>query len=282
MPTMYDELNLDVLFSMFKGEWGTRKSTSAVSFPGPQYWFSYDKKMRSLILPMKNFGIKMNSITYDDYTDWSKADKKLRELKVDCPYKTIVVDSITSLGDSIMDQTKRFKAGGTRKSGAAAGKSVGGIEVNELEDYNAESSAIGDMISMLKDIHGFHKVNVILIAHVIQVEYRSVAGETHFSRSIVTAAKKMAAKIPAYCDEVYHFNIDRGMEAGGEGSYALLTTHTGDDYARTGLPLPKKIVFGNQPLYDRYIAPAILNLKESKGMDEPPPTPKQTENKDGW
>ncbi len=280
MPTMYDELNLDCLFSLFKGEWGTRKSSEAVSFPGPQYWFSYDKKMRSLILPMKNFGVKMSDISYDDYDDWNKADQKLRGLKTNCPYKTIVMDSITSLGDSIMGQTKRGKQGTTRASGAKAGMQIAGIQVNELEDYNAESSAIADMISMLKDIHTYHKVNVILIAHVIQVEYRSVAGETHFSRSIVTAAKKMAAKIPAYCEEVYHFNIDRGMEAGGEGSYALLTTHTGDDYARTSLPLPKKIVFGNEPLYSKYIVPAITSLKETKVVNEQPPTNKPTE--DGW
>lgn len=264
MPTMTDEMNTDVLFSMFKGEWGTRKSTSALSYPGPQYWFSHDKKMRSMILPMKHFGISPADVAYDDYNDWGKTEKKLKELQTTCPYKTIIVDSITSLGDSIMGQAKKAKVGVTRKSGASGGMSVAGIQVNELEDYNAESSAIADMISMLKDIHTYHKVNVILIAHVIQVEYRSVSGETHFSRSIVTAAKKVAAKIPAYCDEVYHFNIDRGFEAGGEGSYALLTEHTGDDYARTGLPLPKKIVFGNDPLYSKYIVPAIQKLKTSE------------------
>lgn len=260
MPTLSDEMNSE-LFSLFKGEPGVRKSTCALSYPTPQFWFSWDKKMRSLLLPMKNFGVSPSDISYEDYNDWNAAEKKLKQLQVNCPYKTVIVDSITSLGDSIMGQTKKMKQGGTRKSGATAGKMVGGIEVNELEDYNAESSAILDLVSILKDIHQFHKVHVILIAHVIQVEYKSVTGETHFSRSIVTAAKKVAAKIPAYCEEVYHFNIDKGFVEGQGGSYALLTEHTGDDFARTSLPLPKKIIFGNDPLYSQYIVPAINKLK---------------------
>ena len=264
MPTMNDEYNIEALFSLFKGEPGTRKSTCALSYPTPQYWFSWDKKMRSMLLPMKHFGINPSDVTYDDYMDWTKAEIKLKQLQIDCRYKTIVVDSITSCGDSIMNQAKRLKGGVTRKSGASAGKSVAGIEVNELEDFNAEASAILDLISMLKDIHQYHKVHVILIAHVIQVEYKSAEGQTHFSRSIVTAAKKVAAKIPAYCEEVYHFNIDKGFDVSAGGSYALLTEHTGDDFARTGLPLDKKIVFNNDPLYGKYVLPAMNTLKEQK------------------
>ena len=279
MPNLNDEYNNDTLFVLEKGEPGTRKSTAALSFPTPQYWFSYDKKMRSLLLPMRAWGINPADVNYDDYVDWTKGEAKLKQLQVNCPYKTIIVDSITSVGDSIMGQAKRLKSGTTRRSGASAGKQIAGIEVNELEDFNAESSAILDMISMLKDIHQFHKVHVILIAHVIQVEYKSVTGETHFSRSIVTAAKKVAAKIPAYCEEVYHFNIDKGFVEGAGGSYALLTEHTGDDFARTSLPLDKKIVFNNDPLYSKYILPAMNKIKQ----DKPTTTTEQTvEVKTGW
>lgn len=80
------------------------------------------------------------------------------------------------------------------------------------------------------------------------------------SRTIVTAGKRVAPKIPAYCNEVYHFNIKKGFtdEAGGE--YSILTTHTGDDFARTELPLRTEIVFGDEPLYDKWILPAITEL----------------------
>jgi hypothetical protein len=283
MPTLVDEYNIDALFSLFKGEPGTRKSTCALSYPTPQFWFSWDKKMKSLLLPMKNFGINPRDVSYEDYSDWTKAEVKMKQIQVNCPYKTIIADSITSCGDSIMDQAKKLKSGSTRRSGAAAGKVVAGISVNELEDFNAEASAILDMISMLKDIHQYHKVHVILIAHVIQAEYKTVTGETHFSRSIVTAAKKVAAKVPAYCEEVYHFNISKGgFESDTGGSYALLTEHTGDDFARTSLPLEKKIVFGSDPLYSKYIQPAMIKLKADKPEEPKPQTEQQQTQSKTW
>ena len=79
-------------------------------------------------------------------------------------------------------------------------------------------------------------------------------------RQIVTAGKNVAAKLPAYCGEVYHFNIDSGMQEGAGGDYTLLTEHTGDDFARSALGLHNKIVFGDKPLYETYIKPAITKV----------------------
>lgn len=263
MPTM-DSVGFDALYVMMKGEPGTRKSTQALSFPGPQYWFSWDRKMNGIYLPMKKWGIDPKTVHFDDYDDWNKPKKKLEQLQTDCPYKTIVLDSITSMADMTLRQTTRMKYGMTRQSGAAAGKLVAGIAVNEIEDYNAESAAIQELIALTKDIHSYHKVNIILIAHVVQAEYRNTTNNTtHISRQIVTAGKKVSAKIPAYCGEVYHFNIDAGMVVGGQGKYTCLTEHTGDDFARSALGLPTKIEFGDKPLYDTWIKPAILGMKET-------------------
>jgi hypothetical protein len=263
MPTM-DNVDFDSLYCMFKGEPGTRKSTQALSFPGPQYWFSWDRKMNGIYLPMKKWGIDPKTIAYDDYDDWNKPRKKLEALQSTCPYKTIVIDSITSMADMTLRQTVRMKYGMTRQSGAAAGKLIAGIAVNEIEDYNAESSALQELIALTKDIHSYHKVNVILIAHVVQAEYRNTTNNTtHVSRTIVTAGKKVAPKIPAYCGEVYHFNIKQGMVVGQGGDYSLLSEHTGDDFARTALGLDREIVFGDKPIYDTYLKPAMSKLKNS-------------------
>jgi hypothetical protein len=263
MPTM-GGAQLDALYVLMKGEPGLRKSTQALSFPTPQYWFSWDRKMSSLILPMKKWGIDPAQISYDDYDDWNKPKKKLEQLQTDCPYKTIVCDSITSMADMTLRQTTKMKYGMTRKSGADAGKLIAGIAVNEIEDYNAESAAINELIALTKDIHSFHKVNVILIAHVVQAEYRSTTNNTtHISRQLVTAGKKVAAKIPAYCGEVYHFNIKKGFVEGAGGDYSLLTEHTGDDFARTALGLDREIVFGDKPFYETWVKPAIGKLNAS-------------------
>ncbi len=263
MPTLESEINIDALYSMFKGEPGTRKSTCALGYPKPQYWFSWDKKMRALLLPMKHWGINPADVSYDDYDDWNKPRVKLEQLQINCPFKTIVIDSVTSGADCILRQTKKMKTGSSKKSGGDAGKSIAGIPVNEIEDYNAEDSALSELVALTKDIHTYHKINIILIAHVMEVSFKSLTGETHTSRTIVTAGKRISIKIPAYCEEVYHFNIERAIDTSQGGNYGLLSVHTGDDFARTSLPLPKKIIFGNDNLYEKYIKPAIDDLKTS-------------------
>lgn len=261
----FTQVTLDSQYIMFKGEPGLLKSTQALSYPGPQYWFSWDQKMNALALPIKDWGIDPKTIHFDDYSDWTAPRKKLIELQVNCPYKTLIFDSITSCADFTIGQTLKLKQGTTSKSGAAKGITIGNISVADIEDYNAESSALQELIALTKDIKKFHKVNIILIAHVIQAEYRNGTNNTtHISRTIVTAGKKVAAKIPAYCDEVYHFNLKKGFDANVGGTYEILTSHTGDDFARTTLPLERSIDFGKlpvKPLYNTWILPAINKLK---------------------
>ena len=275
MPTMYDTFDEENFITLLKGEPGTRKSTSALSWPTPQYWFSWDRKMSSLRIPMANWGINIGDVIHDDYRDWSTAEKKLRALNQNCNFKTVIVDSLTSCASSIMQQTKRMKSGQTRKSGAQSGKMIAGISVNELEDYNAEASALQDLLAMLKDLQTEKKVHVILIAHVIKAEYMQ-AGQTHISRTIWTAAKRVPAMIDSQMNEAYHFNIESDFDVDAEGSYAILTQHTGRDYARTGLPLPKKIIFGDEPLFSTYIKPAMDELKKLKPTVRPTSTSLET------
>lgn len=256
MPTL-DNIKMDALFTMMKGEPGVRKSTQALSYPTPQYWISTDQKMEALTLPAKRWGVSMREIEFDDYVDWDKPRAKLEHLQVNCPYKTIIVDSITSIGDAMTRQVRKGKAKDN------SGKTIGGIPVSGFEEFNAESAAFQELIALLKDIHKFHHVNVILIAHVLGARKDNDANKlTHHSRIIVTGAEKISAKIAAYMTEVYHFNIKPAFEADKEGQYGLMTVHTGNDYARTSLPLPQEILFNDKPLYDTWIAPAIKKLEE--------------------
>jgi hypothetical protein len=274
MPTL-ETVNLDALFTMLKGEPGTRKSTAALSYPTPQYWISTDRKMEALSLPAKRWGIDMKQIHYDDFTDWDKPKAKLEQLQVNCPFRTIIVDSITSIGDNMTGQVKGLK----RQKGD--GKMIGNINVSGLEEYNAEASAFQELISMLKDINAYHKVNIILIAHVIGQRKNDDGNKlTHHSRVIITGGDRISGKIASYMTEVYHFNVETDFNVeSGEGKYALFTTHTGNDYARTCLPLDRRIVFNNESLYERFVLPAINKLKAEQPIMRlaPPsgPTPPQ-------
>lgn len=266
MPSL-SGLELDSLYTMLKGEPGTRKSTVALSYPTPQYWFSTDRKMNALVLPGKRFGVDFSQVDYDDYDTWDPIKKKLEQLQTNCKYKTLIFDSVTSIGDSINNQTKKFKSGSTRVDGTEKGMRIGGIPVNSLEDYKAEAAAFGELISLTKDIKSFFKVHIILIAHVIgarQQKENESYQQTHHSRIIITGGQAISGKIAAYCDEAYHFNVEPDIDMNKGGKYALLTEHAGSDYARTTLPLPGKIIFGNDPVYDKYIKPAIEKLKEEK------------------
>lgn len=272
MPTL-EQAGLDVLFTMFKGEPGTRKSTSALSYPLPQYWVSTDQKMEALTLPAKRWGVNMNQVHYDDYTDWDKPKAKLEGFKLACPYKTIVVDSVTSIGDNMTSQTKK------QKQAKGEGKMIGTINVSGLEEYNAEASAFQDLIAILKDVHKYHKVNVILIAHVVGQRKDDDKNKlTHHSRVIITGGDKISGKLASYMTEVYHFDVKSGFAETDEGEYGCFTSHTGNDYARTSLPLERRITFKDQPLYDRYIAPAIIKLKNEKPIERLPPPPTQPQS----
>lgn len=258
------DLDPALQYVLLKGEIGLRKSTVALTYPLPQYWLSFDQKMESLMIPAKNFNIDTSKIEYDDYNDWMKAKMKLEKLQTNGAYLkggTIIVDSITSMGDATNQQTLKFKGTAKAKGEDVSGKMIGGIAVNSIEDYNAEMAVFQELIALTKDIQKFYKVNIILIGHVMVTDYRSLDGKTHFSRQLVTGGKKAANKIPAYCTEVYHFNLETSLDASKGENYAFLTRHTGDDFARTALPLPDKVVFGNDNVYSKYILPAIEKVK---------------------
>jgi hypothetical protein len=242
------------LYCLFKGEPGTRKSTAALSFPTPIYYFDWDMKMDALEMPIQKWGIDATKVDYDLYKDWDAARNQLEKFQANCKYKTIVIDSITSMADAAIRQTLKFKGGG--------GKKIGTIPVGGFDEYNAEAAAISEMIALTKDIKEFHNCNVILIGHIIQKEVKSPNGQTHMARLLVTAGKGPAQKIPAYCSEIYHFNMVTSMEANSGNKYALKTTHTGDDFARSSLGLPSEIIFDNEPLYPKWIKPALDKINE--------------------
>lgn len=242
------------LYCLFKGEPGTRKSTSALSFPKPIEWINWDRKRNALAIPLRNWNINPKEVNVVDYYDWDSVKRRLEQLLIKCDSKSLVIDSITSGSDAINRQTLKTKGGG---------KMIGSISVNSIEDFNAEDSALKELVALTKDLNENKKVNIVIIAHVIQKEVKAIDGSTHMSRVLVTAGKGIAQKIPAYCDEVYHFNIKTGAIVGSGGKYTCLTQHTGDDFARTTLPLPNEITFGDEPLYEKYLLPAINKMNQT-------------------
>jgi hypothetical protein len=85
----------------------------------------------------------------------------------------------------------------------------------------------------------------------------------------VTGGDKIAAKISAYAHEAYHFNIKPGATESSAGDYTAITAHSGNDYARTSLELPREITFNDKQLYKEWILPAINKMKGLKPGPKP-------------
>lgn len=259
MPKNLSDINWDALLFMLKGEPGTRKSTQALSFPTPQYWFSVDKKMQSLAVPAKNWRINLTDIQYDDFSSYDEIAAQLERFRTKCPYKTVIIDSVTSVGDAINSQTIS-----RRKKSVGSKTQVGGIEVGEWDDYKAEARAFCEIMDKVNDIRNYHGINIILVAHVIGERAKDTVDTSSQARIIITGGKTISGKISAYMVEVYQFTVKPAMDMSKEGTYGLTTVHSGADYARTALDLPRRIDFNNKPIYETYIKPAILKQKEGK------------------
>ena len=269
MPTL-EILNYDALYSLFKGDPGTWKSSTALTYPLPQYWMSFDRKMRALALPAKRHGIDLSKVHYDDFNTWTmhRANNQpsalavLEKLITNCPYRTIVLDSVTTIADAMLRQILDSKVGQKRKSGESAGKIIGGIDVSEVEDFNAEGAGLNELMALSKDLNQLREVNVILIAHVVRTEQKDLSGNIVITRTLVTAGKKPAAKIPAVCDETYQFGLKPALVVGQETNIQVSTVNTSEDYARTVLPLDKLMSLGPEiNFYKTYIQPAIDKMK---------------------
>jgi len=268
MPNL-STVNHDAMLFMLKGEPGTRKSTQALSFPGPQFWFSTDKKMEALKLPAKAWGIDESTIDYEDFNTFDQIKTRLKAFQINCKYETLIVDSITTLGQTINTQTIDQKTLGKGKDGGKGPQLVGGIPVNSLDDYKAEFAAFRDTLRLLLDIRQYHKINIVLIAHVVGERAKDEIATTHQSRIIITGGKTISGVIASYCTEVYHFDIKLSADLDQEGKYGLLTVHTGADFARTSIGLARRIDFGNKPLYATYIQPAIERMNRTKPISKP-------------
>lgn len=210
---------------------GTRKTTAACSFPGRVLLIDIDKKGYAMALPLSK-GLVNPDMEYEPYDSWFKIQDKLNRLQSNCPYDLVIADSVTSAGDVINRSTIKAKQGG---------KKIAGISVNSIEDFNAETSALMELVTLGLSL----PCHFILIAHVIQ---RGQDNQT--PRTIVTGGKIVAAKLPAYFPEVFHFKSSPSLMEGGPTEFEAMTQNSGIDFARTTLPLPSVFSWTDKNFYE--------------------------------
>ena len=242
------------IFALLKGESGSGKSTGALSFGESIYVLDHDRKMPAIA--QKHFPGK--EIHYDTFDDVFQVGEALETLVNDCPYETIIGDSLTSLSYTALKTIDDVKGTNIIKMLHNLVATKGGkqqVELRGFDYYNGEDSFFKFYLDLLKHLwaRDSYPKNVFLTAHVLTTEQTNIVkGTTTVSRRIVTAGNRIAAYIPAQFDEVWHFGVrppDLGMDS-ARPKHLVWTEAIGDDYAKTAYNLPGMIDFTNKSLYE--------------------------------
>lgn len=224
-----------------KGDSGSGKSVAAYSFPNC-YVFDLDNRVQSVVSYYTRIGRTdvLKNLEYDTYTGNNSILTMMGKLGTfvnRCPYETIVIDTLTSLADSTLHHAIRMRGG-------EGGKKIAGVETNTIEDYGVENSVVMDIIQVFQALKN---VTCILNAHVLSIEEKTLGGPTTISRSLLTGGKKVAAKIPGYFGETWHFDTKSNMKG---TKYVVRTQHAGADFAKTSLILPTEIDWTDKVFYE--------------------------------
>jgi hypothetical protein len=258
------------MFALFKGDPGTAKSPAACSWPEP-YVLDTDGRIASVA----NYYRGKKKIRYDTIiNDFPKLNEKLEALLRYNPYGTIVLDGITTVARSLAALIFQARGAGVQRKKEDGSKreylnaatipgKFGGIAQLEIDDYKTENGGLIQTLDALRAIwsNGCH---IIVVAHVVTVEMPQLKGGPKITRSIMTGGRKVAAEIPIYFNEAYHFNCSTL----GDRKYEIITRNTGDDWAKTALPIPDSIDFTNKSLYEEIQTHIEIYKKENPHLFE--------------
>lgn len=271
MPQNLSNLNVQDQAKMylFKGAPASGKSPAAASFCslGDIYFFDFDRRMSAVRKMFPN----AKNIYYDTFTNYKKYADQMESLLTSCPYKTVVLDTVTNFVEVTMDYFIKLRGGGTTsdqedkesKDKKSKAKSKGAVPLLMIDDYSAETRAISETLINLKYLAEEKKVNVIVIAHVISTTTTNIkTGSQTVEKFILTYGKKAAGKIPTLFDEIYHFSTQAAIIMGEPGRYLCSTESFGDDFARSSFHLPPEIDWTNRNFYE-LISPYFSEVKES-------------------
>lgn len=214
------------------GESGVGKTCFASGFPGPTHYYDFDLKVGSV----SSFTKEIDHITYDQYpldknnlgaagTKFNDDMGKLKSLAAmgEFPYKTIVIDSMTTMSDRIMEYLMKSNPGIKRTL-------TKGGQAPALQDYGVFRIFMKQFIA---EILSF-PCNVIMTAH-IEIVKDEMTGAL---LRVPMLTGKLSKELPIYFEEVYYASVE------GEGTSRKHVLQTQSDRkfnCRTQRGLPPKI-----------------------------------------
>jgi hypothetical protein len=179
------------------GDSGAGKTVFATGFPGPVWIGDFDGKISSAAAFYKGTP-QYDLIEYETYSghkSWMPFVNKVNELakasKEQFPYKTLVVDSITTFAASMMEEVMRQNPGSGRSK-------MLDTQVPNLKDYQIAISHCKDVIKKILSFRD--RCNVVMTAH-IQKDKDEASGEILFQPLIW--GKDLPSWLPMVFEEVY-------------------------------------------------------------------------------
>lgn len=278
MPSL-DKLGVtlgDKINGIFIGKGGSGKTIAAMSFPHEPkeltdqqktinlvkneqgLWVAeWDWRIKPVLLYYPPEHHKMIDVDMYRAEEYNKFAEKLEKQELKTPYKTIVVDSLTTLGKGIIDYSLSLRPGLIASKERKSFRMKGAIDLPEIEDYGVEAQALGNIMDALKVI----PAHTILTAHYIEWSAKNViTGTDEKVTRLLTAGKAIAAAIPTTFDEIWYFTKNSDMS--GKTSY--ICYFRGGPYpdTKTALPLPDKLDWTGKNFFEE-----IDRILKAKGIE---------------
>lgn len=245
MPFTYQIKPGGIFRGLFVGGQGSGKTVAAASFPGPVLFFDFDGRMA----PVKRFYPQRRDIEYytvgvdvppgrTDVIDYKEFQSRFEMLQNRCDWKTIVVDSITSLTLTVI----RYQL---NKKGVRGKRLVDIIKVPTWDEFNGECQEVCAIIEIAKIL----PAHVIFTAHPVDKTEILPGDVVKKTQSITAFGNKTPSFVPNYFDEIYSFTKE--SNGAGEPVKRIATTLAGEQIlCKTALPLPPRIEFTDKPFFN--------------------------------
>ena len=234
------------------GHTGCGKSVAAASFAklGPIKFFDFDGRMKSVRKVYPGYDIDYD--TYGPDTLQTKFRSEFNNLVKHCPWKTIVLDSLTSL--SMTAITSQLMMKGMEGKGKLTG---GGLAITSWDEINGETVFISQILDLCKVL----PCNVIMTFHPIE---RTIGaeGKTEKITTVVSYGHKINQISLNYFDEVYFLEVDKGFTDKDPTKRIAYTDTSSKAIAKSALPIPSKLDI-TSGLYEALMS----NIKKEKDVN---------------
>jgi len=182
---------------MIYGSSGSGKTVAAVTFPKPLHVCDFDGKVKSAAaywldkepamiegVTFENYRQSEDRRVIAEFNTWLRTMREFSE--EDFPYKTIVVDSLTTLAEALLREIIRENPQTNRTF----------PDVPAMQDYLVNKTRFTQIITNILAL----PCNVVVVAHV-SLDKDEVTGEMMKSPLL---SGKLASIIPVLFDELYH------------------------------------------------------------------------------